>query len=323
LLGRERVSPESTCVQTFRLPIVALQAIAGQHGVVFRRSMPSTRAAASPPDSRGSRNRQLRRSSSHIKGIAAADTTAFVERLPGRCRWCHRPNTPPRMAPDRCSANFVALAREVSAFFLRKRASHPRHNRGGSALSARSAIAPLRWWGAVARRVQRRLRHGGGLLPPERERAWRLFDQVQMDFRDLQRRCEQELRDARQAMRTAILNLRAKGHGSVRSPGLSRSPGARAVLKTGTPTVPRMGRVEEADPYRDQILDWVSDAGPDGVPGRRPRLLRAPLAGSGCPPPPCGTSSNWATASRSNPRLDRGDFRSSYRDIPLLVVSRA
>ena len=50
--------------------------------------------------------------------------------------------------------------------------------------------------GAVARRAARRLQHGGGLLPPERERAWRLFDQVQMDFRDLQRRCEKELRDA-------------------------------------------------------------------------------------------------------------------------------
>lgn len=51
--------------------------------------------------------------------------------------------------------------------------------------------------GAVARRAARRLQHGGGLLPPERERAWRLFDQVQLDFRDLQHRCEKELRDAR------------------------------------------------------------------------------------------------------------------------------
>jgi ParB family chromosome partitioning protein len=58
-------------------------------------------------------------------------------------------------------------------------------------------ITDLHILGAVARRAQRRLRHGGGLLPPERERAWRLFDQVQTDFRDLQRRCEQELRDAR------------------------------------------------------------------------------------------------------------------------------
>lgn len=40
--------------------------------------------------------------------------------------------------------------------------------------------------GAVARRATRRLQHGGGLLPPERERVWRVFDQVQLDFRDLQ-----------------------------------------------------------------------------------------------------------------------------------------
>jgi ParB family transcriptional regulator, chromosome partitioning protein len=51
--------------------------------------------------------------------------------------------------------------------------------------------------GAVARRAARRLDHGGGLLPPERDHAWRLFDQVQWDFQSLQRRCEQELRDAR------------------------------------------------------------------------------------------------------------------------------
>src|SRR5207247_2758955 len=50
--------------------------------------------------------------------------------------------------------------------------------------------------GAVARRAHRRLQHGGGLLPPERDRAWRLFDQIHTDFRDLQHRCEKELRDA-------------------------------------------------------------------------------------------------------------------------------
>jgi transposase len=31
----------------------------------------------------------------------------------------------------------------------------------------------------------------------------------------------------------------------------------RTVLKTGTPTVPRIERAEKAEPYRDQILDWV------------------------------------------------------------------
>ena len=61
--------------------------------------------------------------------------------------------------------------------------------------------------GAVARRAARRLQHGGGLLPPERERAWRLFDQVHMDFRDLQRRCEKELRDARSGTAHGDLEL--------------------------------------------------------------------------------------------------------------------
>ena len=49
---------------------------------------------------------------------------------------------------------------------------------------------------ATALAAWRRLHHGGGLLPPERERAWRLFDQVQTDFHDLQRRCEKELAGA-------------------------------------------------------------------------------------------------------------------------------
>ena len=65
--------------------------------------------------------------------------------------------------------------------------------------------------GAVARRAARRLQHGGGLLPPERERAWRLFDQVQTDFRDLQRRCEKELRDARSGTADGDLELTGQG----------------------------------------------------------------------------------------------------------------
>jgi hypothetical protein len=65
--------------------------------------------------------------------------------------------------------------------------------------------------GAVMRRATRRLHHGGGLLPPERERAWRLFDQVQMDFRDLQRRCERELRDARSGTAHGHLELTREG----------------------------------------------------------------------------------------------------------------
>jgi ParB/RepB/Spo0J family partition protein len=51
--------------------------------------------------------------------------------------------------------------------------------------------------GAIARRAQRRLQDGGGVLPPERVRVWRVFESAQLDFQDLQRRCEQELGDAR------------------------------------------------------------------------------------------------------------------------------
>ena len=65
--------------------------------------------------------------------------------------------------------------------------------------------------GAVSRRATRRLQHGGGLLPPERARAWRLFDQVQLDFRDLQRRCEKELRDARSGTAYGDLELADEG----------------------------------------------------------------------------------------------------------------
>jgi ParB family chromosome partitioning protein len=67
--------------------------------------------------------------------------------------------------------------------------------------------------GAVARRAQRRLQHGGGLLPPDRARAWRVFDQVQVDFQDLQRRCEQELRDARSGTAHGDLELTGEGPG--------------------------------------------------------------------------------------------------------------
>ena len=65
--------------------------------------------------------------------------------------------------------------------------------------------------GAVARRAHRRLQAGGGLLPPERARAWRLFDQVQTDFHDLQRRCEKELRDARPGTAHGDFELTGQG----------------------------------------------------------------------------------------------------------------
>jgi ParB/RepB/Spo0J family partition protein len=58
-------------------------------------------------------------------------------------------------------------------------------------------ITDLHLLGAIARRAQRRLHHGGGLLPPDRARARRVFESAQLDFQDLQRRCDQELRDAR------------------------------------------------------------------------------------------------------------------------------
>ena len=118
-------------------------------------------------------------------------------------------------------------------------------------------VTDLHILGAVARRAHRRLRQGGGLLPPDRERAWRLFDQVQTDFHDRQRRCEQELLD--QGLRMAILNLREKGHGIrqiARALRISRGT-VRTVLKVGSPIVPRLERAEKAEPYRDQILEWV------------------------------------------------------------------
>jgi len=65
--------------------------------------------------------------------------------------------------------------------------------------------------GAVSRRAARRLQHGGGLLPPDRERAWRLFGQVQLDFHDLQRRCEKELRDARPGTAHGDYELTSEG----------------------------------------------------------------------------------------------------------------
>jgi ParB/RepB/Spo0J family partition protein len=87
----------------------------------------------------------------------------------------------------------------------------PRAPVGPDASTPEALITDLHILGAVARRTHRRLQHGGGLLPPERDRAWRLFDQVQTDFRDLQRRCEKELRDARP--RTAHGDFELTGEG--------------------------------------------------------------------------------------------------------------
>ena len=62
-----------------------------------------------------------------------------------------------------------------------------------------------------------------------------------------------------QGLRTAILSLQAKGHGIrqiARALQISRGT-VRTVLKAGSPTVPRIDRAEKAEPYRDQILEWV------------------------------------------------------------------
>jgi transposase len=62
-----------------------------------------------------------------------------------------------------------------------------------------------------------------------------------------------------QGLRTAILSLRTKGHGIrqiARALQISRGT-VRTVLKAGSPTVPRMARAEKAEPFRDQILEWV------------------------------------------------------------------
>ena len=62
-----------------------------------------------------------------------------------------------------------------------------------------------------------------------------------------------------QGLRTAILSLRAKGHGIRQiARALQISRGAvRTVLHAGTPTVPRIERAEKAEPHREQILEWA------------------------------------------------------------------
>ena len=62
-----------------------------------------------------------------------------------------------------------------------------------------------------------------------------------------------------QGLRTAILSLQGKGHGIrqiARALQVSRGT-VRTVLKAGSPTVPRINRPEKAEPYREQILEWV------------------------------------------------------------------
>lgn len=80
----------------------------------------------------------------------------------------------------------LRLTEEATPARLRPEASAPE-----------ALLADLHLLGALARRAHRRLQDGGGLLPVDRARAWRVFEAAQLDFHDLQRRCEQELRNAR------------------------------------------------------------------------------------------------------------------------------
>lgn len=100
--------------------------------------------------------------------------------------------------------------------------------------------ADLHILGAVARRAARRLQHGGGLLPPERDRAWRLFDQIQGDFRELQRRCEQELRDARSGLAHGDFELTGE------RPGDSSDRARPADLAGHGPDSPHRGHPDGA-----------------------------------------------------------------------------
>ena len=62
-----------------------------------------------------------------------------------------------------------------------------------------------------------------------------------------------------QGLRTAILSLQAKGHGIrqiARALAISRGA-VRTVLRSGSPTVPRMDRAEKAAPHRALIVEWV------------------------------------------------------------------
>jgi len=101
-------------------------------------------------------------------------------------------------------------------------------------------LADLHILGAVARRAARRLQAGGGLLPLERDRVWRLFDQVRLDFRDLQHRCEQELRDARSGTAHGDRELTGEG------PGDSADCPRAADLARDGPDGPQRGHPDGA-----------------------------------------------------------------------------
>jgi hypothetical protein len=128
-----------------------------------------------------------------------------------------------------------------------------------------------------------------------------------------------------QGLRTAILSLRAKGHGIRQiACALQISRGAvRTVLKTGNPTVLRIDRAEKAEPYRDQILELGGSlprqSGPRPRSARRARrrdrlpdadrLLPAPWdrprAAGARRPPRLRARAGDAARHLAAPRLDR------------------
>ena len=106
-----------------------------------------------------------------------------------------------------------ALVRTDPLLVLRMTDATPAAPVRPEASAPEALLTDLHIVGAVARRAARRLQHGGGLLPPERERAWRLFEQIHLDFHDLQRRCEKELRDDRSGTADGDLEFAGEGPG--------------------------------------------------------------------------------------------------------------
>jgi len=81
---------------------------------------------------------------------------------------------------------------------------------------AEALISDLHAIGGLVRRAASRLRRGVALLPPDKQQAWRAFRQAQLDFADLQHRCEKELKDARPCD--------PNGDPGTEEPGLRRPP---------------------------------------------------------------------------------------------------
>jgi len=132
---------------------------------------------------------------------------------------------------------------------------------------------------ATALAAWRRLHHGGGLLPPERERAWRLFDQVQTDFHDLQRRCEKELAGA---VRPPVKGDRGKGEASRK---WRMNPMNRDADRVSGATPKNDTHQSTATTYPVPFLERRSRGTSDGcfapARARRPICAKRPCASSG------------------------------------------